>query len=60
MGFSEVAELKVEHLDCTGGYLHVVDGKGGRVYENAGLDKLLKTAIRSWMDTPYMGSILRF
>jgi integrase/recombinase XerD len=27
---SEVAALKVEHLDSTGGYLHVVDGKGGK------------------------------
>ena len=27
---SEVAALKVEHLDGPGGYLHVVDGKGGR------------------------------
>ena len=26
---SEVAVLKVEHLDGPGGYLHVVDGKGG-------------------------------
>ncbi len=26
---SEVAALKVEHLDGPGGYLHVVDGKGG-------------------------------
>ena len=27
---SEVAALKVEHLDGPGGYLHVVNGKGGR------------------------------
>ena len=27
---SEVAALKVEHLDRTGGYLHFVDGKGGK------------------------------
>ena len=27
---SEVATLKVEHLDGPGGYLHVVDGKGGK------------------------------
>jgi integrase/recombinase XerD len=27
---SEVAALKVEHLDDSGGYLHVVDGKGGK------------------------------
>ena len=27
---SEVAALKVEHLDGTGGYLHVVNGKGGK------------------------------
>jgi len=27
---SEVASLKVEHLDSPGGYLHVVNGKGGR------------------------------
>ena len=27
---SEVAALKIEHLDCTGGYLHVVNGKGGK------------------------------
>jgi len=27
---SEVAALKVEHLDSAGGYLHVVDGKGGK------------------------------
>src|SRR5512136_1600946 len=27
---SEVAALKVEHLDGPGGYLHVVDGKGGK------------------------------
>lgn len=27
---SEVAALKVEHLDGLGGYLHVVDGKGGK------------------------------
>ena len=27
---SEVAALKVGHLDRTGGYLHVVDGKGGK------------------------------
>jgi integrase len=27
---SEVASLKVEHLDSPGGYLHVVDGKGGK------------------------------
>ena len=27
---SEVASLKVEHLDGSGGYLHVVDGKGGK------------------------------
>jgi integrase len=27
---SEVAALKVEHLDCAGGYLHVTDGKGGK------------------------------
>ncbi|NTV27526.1 MAG: tyrosine-type recombinase/integrase [Methanothrix sp.] len=27
---SEVAALKVEHLDCAGGYLHVVNGKGGK------------------------------
>lgn len=25
---SEVAALKVEHIDGSGGYLHVVDGKG--------------------------------
>jgi integrase len=25
---SEVAALKVEHLDGSGGYLHVVNGKG--------------------------------
>jgi integrase len=27
---SEVATLKVEHLDSAGGYLHVVNGKGGK------------------------------
>ena len=27
---SEVAALKVEHLDGPGGYLHVVDDKGGK------------------------------
>jgi integrase/recombinase XerD len=27
---SEVAALKVEHLDRAGGYLHVVNGKGGK------------------------------
>ena len=27
---SEVAALKVEHLDGSGGYLHVVNGKGGK------------------------------
>lgn len=27
---SEVAELKAEHVDGSGGYLHVVDGKGGK------------------------------
>jgi integrase/recombinase XerD len=27
---SEVATLKVEHLDGPGGYLHVVNGKGGK------------------------------
>ena len=27
---SEVAALKVEHLDGAGGYLHVVNGKGGK------------------------------
>lgn len=27
---SEVAALKIEHLDGPGGYLHVVDGKGGK------------------------------
>ena len=27
---SEVASLKVEHLDGPGGYLHVVNGKGGK------------------------------
>ena len=27
---SEVAALKVEHLDGPGGYLHVVEGKGGK------------------------------
>ena len=27
---SEAAALKVEHLDGPGGYLHVVDGKGGK------------------------------
>jgi integrase/recombinase XerD len=27
---SEVAALKVEHLDGPGGYLHVVNGKGGK------------------------------
>jgi site-specific recombinase XerD len=27
---SEVAALKVEHIDGTGGYLHVVNGKGGK------------------------------
>ena len=27
---SEVASLKVEHLDGAGGYLHVTDGKGGK------------------------------
>lgn len=27
---SEVATLKIEHLDRTGGYLHVVNGKGGK------------------------------
>jgi integrase/recombinase XerD len=27
---SEVAALKVEHLDGPGGYLHIVDGKGGK------------------------------
>jgi integrase/recombinase XerD len=27
---SEVAALKVAHLDGTGGYLHVVNGKGGK------------------------------
>ena len=27
---SEVAALKVEHLDDAGGYLHVVNGKGGK------------------------------
>lgn len=27
---SEVAVLKVEHLDSPGGYLHVVNGKGGK------------------------------
>ena len=27
---SEVAAIKVEHLDGPGGYLHVVDGKGGK------------------------------
>ena len=27
---SEVAALKVEHIDGPGGYLHVVDGKGGK------------------------------
>ncbi len=28
---SEVAALKVEHLDSAGGYLHVVNGKGGKM-----------------------------
>lgn len=27
---SEVAELKAEHIDGAGGYLHVVDGKGSK------------------------------
>ena len=27
---SEVAALKVEHLDGSGGYPHIVDGKGGK------------------------------
>jgi integrase/recombinase XerD len=27
---SEVAALKIEHLDGAGGYLHVVNGKGGK------------------------------
>ena len=27
---SEVAALKVEHLDGPGGYLHIVNGKGGK------------------------------
>ena len=27
---SEVAAMKVEHLDGPGGYLHVVNGKGGK------------------------------
>ena len=27
---SEVAVLKVEHRDCIGGYLHVINGKGGK------------------------------
>jgi len=27
---SEVAALKVEHVDSAGGYLHVVNGKGGK------------------------------
>jgi integrase/recombinase XerD len=27
---SEVAALKVEHLDCPGGYLHIVNGKGSK------------------------------
>jgi site-specific recombinase XerC len=27
---SDVAALKVEHLDGSGGYLHVVNGKGGK------------------------------
>lgn len=27
---SEVAELKAEHIDGPGGYLHVIDGKGGK------------------------------
>ncbi len=27
---SEVAALKIEHLDSAGGYLHVVNGKGGK------------------------------
>jgi len=27
---SEVATLKVEHIDGPGGYLHVVNGKGGK------------------------------
>ena len=27
---SEAAALKIEHLDGPGGYLHVVDGKGGK------------------------------
>jgi integrase/recombinase XerD len=30
MRVSEVAALKVEHLDGVGGYLHVVNGKGGK------------------------------
>lgn len=27
---SEAAALKIEHLDPAGGYLHIVDGKGGK------------------------------
>ena len=27
---SEAAALKVEHLDSPGGYLHIVNGKGGK------------------------------
>jgi integrase/recombinase XerD len=43
---SEVAALKVKHLDSAGGYLHVVNGKGGKLRTSI-LPKPVQEAIKA-------------
>jgi integrase/recombinase XerD len=51
---SEVAALKVEHVDGTGGYLHVVNGKGGKQRTSI-LPKPVLEALQTHLDGQDVG-----
>jgi integrase len=55
---SEVAELKEEHIDGAGGYLHVVNGKGGKQRTSI-LPKPALEALQSHLDGQDVGYVFQ-
>jgi integrase len=55
---SEVAALKVEHMDGAGGYLHVVNGKGGKQRTSI-LPKPVLEALGAYLQSREDGYYLR-
>lgn len=55
---SEVAALKVEHIDGAGGYLHVVNGKGGKQRTSI-LPKPVLEALQGYLNGRDLGYVFQ-